>query len=262
MYISYINLDSRPDRNSHMIAELNRVGLNAERTRAMLPQEYVGNPDKVRVMWIRSVSHGAVGCHYSQVKVMEEGLKRKEHTMVLEDDLIICSDIKVRLEYIQLFLDTHEWDIFFLGGTFHVKPPWWHKKGHSPDLQMCTCKLERDAERTDDPRIMRTYGAFSTHAYIVNVHSIEKILNYFDENVYLSMGIDWLFIKMQPELKAFAFVPGCIKQYDNKSDIGSGMTVFSGFATLNGTLKNSRYWWQDRMDEFDPETFDWAETKI
>jgi hypothetical protein len=53
-------------------------------------------------------------------------------------------------------------------------------------------------------------------------------------------------------------VPGSVKQIDNLSDIGNGMTIFSGFSRLNGTEENSRYWYQENMNDFNPETFKWA----
>jgi hypothetical protein len=109
--------------------------------------------------------------------------------------------------------------------------------------------------------MLRTYGCFSTHAYIVNVNSIEKILNLLDQHIPTSIGIDYSFIKMQPSLKTYSFVPGCIKQMDNQSDIGNGITVYSGFSRLNGTEENSMYWWQPWMHDFDPKTFDWKEAK-
>jgi hypothetical protein len=71
-----------------------------------------------------------------------------------------------------------------------------------------------------------------------------------------SIGIDYSFIKLQPYLKTFAFVPGCVKQMDNQSDIGNGMTFFSGFSKLGP------YWYQDRMEQFDPVSYNWAEAKI
>lgn len=245
-YIRYINLAHRTDRNEHMKRELARVGLEAIRFPALKTSEHVWDEYKTNVMQKRT--SGAIGCHYSQVAVMEEALKQNKDAFVMEDDLIFCTDIKERLDYIQHFLNTHEWDVLFLGGTVSIDP-YWHKKGHSPDLQMCDCNLEVDAERTDDPKILRTYGAFSTHCYIVNKNSIEKILKYFDENVHLSMGIDWLLIKMQPQLKAFMFVPGCVKQMDNLSDIGNGITRFSGFKMLG------EHWFQDKMEDFNYDNF-------
>ena len=250
-YASYINLDSRPDRLEHIQNELNRVGISAVRTRGMLPEEYTGDRDKIGVMERRTP--GAIGCHFSQVKVMQDALAQNKDAIVFEDDLIFSGDICERLDYIGKFLDNNEWDVFFLGGTVHINPPAWHTKEHNADLKMCTCTLEKDCERTDDKHIFRVFGMFSTHAYIVNKNSIEKILKYFDDNVHLSMGIDWLFIKMQPELKAFAFLPGSVKQIDNRSDIGNGITEFSNFKFLGP------YWFTDKIEDFDIDNFNFAE---
>lgn len=252
-YASFVNLDHRKDRLKHMEKELSRIGIQAQRTRGLLPIECQIDSPKVQVM--RRRTPGAIGCHFSQVNVMKEALKQDKHAFVMEDDLIFCSDIQERLTHIENFLEGKEWDVFWLGGTFHVNPPYWHKAGHSHQLRDCECSLGKDAETTADPRIMRTYGAFSTFAYIVNKNSIQKILNQFDAHIHTSIGIDWLFIKLQPKLKTFAYVPGCVKQMDNMSDIGNGITKFSGFAMLGP------YWWQDRKEDFNPETFNWAECK-
>lgn len=257
MYASFINLDHRFDRLRHMKQQLQRAGIDAVRLRGMLPEEYTGDPAKVKVMYERT--KGAIGCHYSMIKIMEHAMSLDKHAFVMEDDLIFCSDFQKRLTYIDEWTKTHSFDIVWLGATFHVNPPYWHT-GKNPDLK--TANLGRDAELTDDPRMIRTYGAFSTYAYIVNVESIPNVLTLLDKYVHESMGIDWLFIKLQPQLKTFAFVPGCVKQMDNKSDIGKGFTIFSGFAKLNGTKEKSLYWWQDRMSDFDPLKFDWKEAKI
>lgn len=257
-HIRFINLDHRTDRLTHMTTELNRVGLQAERLRGMPWQEYSGPPRNIQGMITRRTP-GAIGCHYSQVKVMEQALDAKKHAFVMEDDLIFASDIHERLLYIESWMQNHEWDVFWLGSTFHVNPPYWHKSGHSSQLTQCHCKLGRDAERTDDPRIIRTYGAFSTYCYIVNVKSLQKVLDLLADHVHESIGIDWLFIRLQPQLKTFAFVPGSAFQIDNQSDIGNGMTMFSGFKQLNGTPENSAYVFQDKIIDFNPLTFNWHE---
>ena len=252
MYKAYVNLEYRKDRLSHMEQELSRVGLEMERMEGIRAVERDWDMDKYGVMVRRTI--GACGCHESQCNIMREGLKRNLDTWVNEDDLVFATDTIERLDYIEEFLNKQEsWDVVFCGGTVHVNPSWWHKEGHSSDLDMCECTLGRDAERTGDRRMLRTYGAFSTHSYFLNKNSIEKILKYFDENVHLSMGIDWLFIKMQPQLKAFMFVPGMVKQMDNQSDIGGGMTVFSGFSKLG------LHWWQDKIEQFNPDIYDWGE---
>ncbi len=126
-----------------------------------------------------------------------------------------------------------------------MNPPHWHTKA----------PLRRDAECTDDPRMMRTYGAFCTYAYIVNRDSIATVLDGLNHQLNKSMGIDWAMIQLQPHLYTYAFVPGCMTQYDGKSDIGKGMTVFSGFKKLGP------YWFANQMSEFDPTKFNWHEAK-
>lgn len=240
-YASFVNLDHRKDRLERIRPILSKAGIVASRTRGILPSEYHGPENKVAVM--RARTPGAIGCHYAQVSIMIEAEKRRQHAFVMEDDLIICSDFQRRMKMVDEFVATgREWDVIWLGGTFHVNPPYWHKD-----------TLGRDAEKTDDPHFMRMYGAFCTYAYIVNCESLSKIIRELEANVHRSMGIDWLFIQLQPKLFTYAFVPGCITQFDNKSDIGSGMTVFSNFKKLGP------YWYQDRLEDFNPTTFDWHE---
>jgi GR25 family glycosyltransferase involved in LPS biosynthesis len=268
-HAAFINLDHRKDRLIHMEKELKRAGLTERfditRLRGMLPAEYTGDRGKVVVMQARTP--GAIGCHYSQVKVMQTALLNKQHAFVMEDDLVFCDDFITRLEYMGRFLNTHAWDVMWLGGTFHINPPYWHT-GKNIDL-LYSNSIGRDAELTDDPRILRTYGAFSTYAYIVNKDSIAKILTMLDSVVHKSMGIDWAFIKLQPDIFTYAFVPGSVKQMDNPSDIGKpdshgrqAFTYFSGFSKLNHSVDKSRYWWAKRMEDFDPLKFDWKEAKI
>jgi len=259
IYSAYINMPHRFDRDIKMKAELNRIGLKAERINGMYPQEYTGNPEKVGAMQRRTP--GAIGCHFSQVKIMEKALSLNKSALVMEDDLVFCNDFMERMDYVDEWMKTHDWDVFWLGGTYHVNPARWHNSSHNQYLQRCQCHLNKDAEQTDDIRIMKTYGCWSTYAYIVNIKSLPKILQLLDENVHLSMGIDWLFILLQPQLNTFAFAPGCVKQYDNLSDIGinhlgtAQVTKFSAFANLGA------YWFQERMIDFNPETFNWAEAK-
>lgn len=254
-YIGFLNMDHRIDRQIHMNDQLKKVGIKANRHRGKPPEEFDLNDRKIQVMKRRTV--GAVGCHYGQVEIMKTALDNNQNAIVFEDDLIFCEDFKERLQIIEDWTEQNPWDVFWLGGTFH-SPAYWHTIGHNRELPQCHCTLGRDCVPTADPRIMRTYGAFCTYAYIVNIKSLEKVLNLLDENVALSMGIDWLFILLQPRLKCYAFVPGSVKQMDNQSDIGNGMTMFSGFKRLNGTEENSKYWFQNRMEDFDPNHYLWV----
>lgn len=259
-HIAFVNLDHRVDRLNHMGKELAQAGISASRVRGMLPQEYTGDESKVRKM--RNRTPGAIGCYLSQLRIMKDALAFNRHAWVMEDDLIFCSDFQERMKLIEAWMQTHEWDIFYLGSSVHVNPPWWHRHGHRErELEDCRCQLGRDAETTDDPRVLRCYGIFATFAYIVNKDSLSKVIDSLERIMPKSIGIDWSMIALGEELKQFCFVPGSVRQMDNQSDIGSGMTMWSGFLQLNGTKENSAYVYQDKMENFDPLTFNWAECK-
>lgn len=239
-YARYINLDHRKDRNEHMIKELARVGIEAVRHRAIPWKELDYNHPKYKTMMARTP--GAAGCYESQLQVMRTALAEGKHAMVLEDDLIIAIDIKERLKIIEDFKPF--WDLIWIGGTYHRDKPYWHGRPHNKLLSDCNCGMNEDYLDIGNPNFVRTLGAFSTHAYIANVVSIPRLLKMLEHQMSTSIGIDFSMIRMQPELMTFAFVPGCIKQMDNQSDIGTGMTYFSRFNKLGS------HWWADKMEDY------------
>ena len=257
-HCAYINLEHRTDRRELMEKELNRVGLQAERFEAIKTKDEEWNRYPYQRMFNRT--KGAIGCMLSQMAVMQKAYELCKSAFVLEDDLVIATDIIKRLDYIENFINTKEpdTDVFFMGGTVHC-PAWWHREGHEPQLQMCNCTLNRDMERIDDRHIVRVYGMFSTHAYIVPYGKIQKILGLLNEIMEWTIGIDYSLIYHQPNLKCFAFLPGSIKQYNAVSDIGNGTTYFENFSKLNGSIENSSYWWQDKIEDFNPDIFDWKD---
>ena len=230
------------------------INVNKIRVTGLKPDDVKVDRRKVEVM--RKRTPGAIGCHYSQVSVMEKALELKKNAFVMEDDLIFCEDFNARLAMITEWTKINDWDVFWLGAAFH-SPAHWHSQPHNIELPQCKCRKGKDVEPTGHPRFVRTWGAFNTFAYIVNVKSLEKILKLLDENVHLSMGIDWLFILLQPQLKCYSFVPGCIKQMDSQSDIGDGITKWSGFLSVNGTEENSMYVYQEKMEDFNPINYNW-----
>lgn len=244
IYAGYVNLDSRTDRLSHIQHELTKLSIPAFRQRGILPEEVlaVEPDDKTYVMLHRTP--GALGCWAGQVAIMQTALEQNKHALVFEDDVVLCDDINDRLNLIKNFCDNHDWDIIWLGGTYHVEPTWHKKEGEyhtHPDMQFCECDLNRDWESTDDINIVRTYGCWSTYAYIVNRKRIPIILERLNDNMYRSQGIDHCMIYLQAQLDTFAFNPGCVKQYDNQSNIGNGITQFSTFQSLG------KHWFADKL---------------
>lgn len=240
IHAAYANLDIRTDRNDKMIAELNRVGIQMERQRSFPWREIWDNADeetmnKIRYMHDIRKTPGAIGCWYSQMEIMKKALEQNKHAWVNEDDLVFCDDIQDRLKIIYKFLNQHEWDVFWFGGTYHIEPTW-HKsiegKHVHKNMEECKCNLNRDWEPTFNPQIVRTYGAFSTHSYLVNKDRIKHILELLNRDMHKSMGIDFAFIVQQPNLNCFAFNPGCVKQFDSMSNISNAFARQSGFANL------------------------------
>jgi hypothetical protein len=250
LYISYLNLDHRIDRLILIIQEFERVGLKAERTRGKLPKELDLDNPKFFTMKNRTV--GACGCWEGQCDIMRKAYELGKSAWVNEDDLILATDIQERLKYIEGFVNEKEpdFDVIWMGGTVHINPHFWHT-GINRDLP--GSNLGRDAEYVGDKKMFRSYGSFSTHSYIVNHKSIPKILQMLSNIQHEAMGIDWAFIKLAPQLRNFVFLPGSVIQRDNMSDIGNGMTRFSGFASLGS------HWFQDKVEDFNFDTYNWGE---
>lgn len=246
-YISFVNLAERTDRLQHITAQFARFGIVAERTAGMYPYQFDRNDPDLQVQWKRTP--GSIGCMMAQMKAIARARDTRQSAMIFEDDSELCSDFPQRMDYLQEFLNKQpNWDVAWLGGTVHLDPPYWHRPDN-PELP--TSKRIGDAERTEDPSIIKCYGAFCTYAYMVNINSILKVLDGLIRVMPESMGIDWSFIRLGEELDTFMMLPGMVKQIDNISDIGGGGTVVSAFS---GFSKLGAYWWQDKMEDWDPKT--------
>ncbi len=241
---TYVNLDHRVDRREHAEAQFQRHGMLVDRFPAHTPSDWHG--DEKAVARMRARTPGAIGCMVSQMGVIKAGaISGVEVIGVFEDDVVLCDDFPRRLEYI---LDNlpEDWDVFYLGATFHVPGVWCHHKDCST-----WGGVGKDAWPTDNPRIIRCPGAWGTYAYLVNGSRAAGVINALHDIMPDCDGIDHGFIRIGTKLNTYCLVPGCAKQYDNQSDIGTGITKFSGFASLGP------YWYAERMENFDPATLDW-----
>lgn len=248
----YVNLASRPDRRAHAEAEFAKHNLNVRRFEALKPEDWEGEEIAVARMMARTP--GAVGCWMSQTEIIRQGLRDGSELIgVFEDDICLCEDFPARLQYIAENL-TWDWDVFYLGATFHV-PGEWHKKPDCADWiensGVAVLQRGRDVYPTHRSHILRTPGIWSTYGYLVNGRNATKVLCALDQIMPDSDGIDHAFIRLGDRLNTYCFVPGCCWQYDGPSDIGDGITEFSGFKKLGA------YVWTDLMTDFDPTTFNW-----
>lgn len=234
-YISYINLRQREDRQEHMIRELKRVNIQADRFEAYTPDLF---PD-AKYDRMRNTTPGAIGCHMSQIAVMMLASAHGQHAMVMEDDLIFSDDFHKRVEIMEQFLQGKTWDIVWWGNTHHIEPTW-HNTGHRKDFP-CECDLNRDWEPTEHPNVTRAYGLWGTYCYTVNKNSIDKVLMMLDKLMPVTIGIDYSMMAMQPELITYSCNPGAVKQYNNRSNIGAGWTNFENFSKLGS------HWFSEKL---------------
>lgn len=239
----YINLAKRTDRRDHAKSQFAQQGIKANRFEAFSPSDWKSDPQKVRRIMERTP--GAVGCYMSQMAVIRS-CPRNSIIAVCEDDICFAPDMATRLSHAEQELPD-DWDVFYLGATFHVPGEWYKNKE-------CSSWSHKgvDAEPTDDKHIMRVYGMWGTYAYFVNGTSVEKVANMLDENCHNSYGIDHNFIQLGDRINAYCFVPGMAWQYDNESNIGKGITYFSGFKKQLGP-----YVWTDDIADFKPEEYNW-----
>lgn len=227
----YINLSHRTDREEHIQGQLSRAGITAQRFEALKKEDYNGPTEDVALMQSTPNTIGNWLSHTSVIGLAAPG----DIVGVLEDDAMICLDLLKRLDYIEKKMPSNLWDIFFLGATFHTDPGGkWHKE------------LGCDYALTSIKHIVRVFGAFSNQGYLVNGDSSKQILFGMKERMRHSRGSDHALIQLQPLLRCYAFVPGCVFQIDGPSDIAKGVTRFSNFRRSLGS-----YVWADRLEDFD-----------
>ena len=196
----------------------------------------------------RGLKKGNAGCYLTHLENLKTIQTLGKDAFIMEDDVAFCQDFHERMDLVQAFCNTHPWDVFWLGATFHPDHYWHTAKGHL-DLG-CKCILNRDWEYTDCIRVLRTYGCWDSYAFLVNASSTGKLVELMEKYAPEAYAIDHLFIHLQPEILSYTFVPGIAKQIDDLSDVGMGknMSKFSGFARLGP------HWFQEKMASFNPAT--------
>jgi GR25 family glycosyltransferase involved in LPS biosynthesis len=238
----FINLDHRTDRLAHIQKQCLKAGVTAQRFPALRYEDYAGPAANVANMMSTPKT---IGNWLSHTSLWSKGSRPDSIVGVLEDDALLCEDFQNRLAYLDAHM-TLDWDIFYLGATYHVNPPVWHAED-----------IGRDFELTGIKHIHRVYGAFSNQGYLINSAKVERLLELMHEVMPVSRGSDHAMIQLQPRLNCFSFTPGMVFQIDGQSDIGDGITRFSGFLESLGP-----HVWVNRLEDFDYDSYNWAEGKV
>ena len=96
----YINLESRPDRKSHVEEQLKILGLNYTRFNAI------------------KLQNGALGCSMSHLKCLELAKQQNlDHILIVEDDITFLNP-SLFVNQLNKFLNTHKtWDVVLVAGN-------------------------------------------------------------------------------------------------------------------------------------------------
>ena len=201
MYL--INLDSRPDRLSESVKELQKISISS--ISRMPGQVYTGAPNQN--------INGAIGCMLSHKLCLEEALRQNKNVFIFEDDVQFLphENLKEIIDQCCEELENTNFDVFYLGGN-----------------------LLRPAFQKSE-RLAKLNHAQSTVAYGVKYEFIEKLLSYFPTTTFTE-PIDVTYAnRVIPENNCYISVPMCAIQRKGYSDIELQEVDYSQYL-------EQRYW--------------------
>jgi len=200
--IVYINLDSRPDRKSHIEQQLNKIGfINYKRFKA-----------------IKTIN-GAVGCSMSHLKCLEDAREKGlSHLLICEDDTLFLKPELLK-QQLNSFLSRHKqqsWDVVLLAGN--NIPPY----------------------ITIDDTCVKVSHCQTTTCYLVNssyfselIENIKEGLNNLmrDQRNEFLYAIDKYWLHLQKTGRWFLITPLTVIQKDGYSDIRKRPVTYSKLMT-------------------------------
>lgn len=222
-----ISLKTRNDRRELINSHLPKFNLRYEFFDA------ITDNNEYNVNFPTKYKKGQIGCFLSHYKLLKTHNSDKI-LGILEDDVELCDDFLDRFKYIEDNFNL-DWDMFFLSSYYHLNE---HKDrwNHSGDFEL-----------TDIKYIHRVYGAFTTHAYLVNPKSINKILKLIDEHIADTYAIDHVYCaKIESMLNCYSFTPGMANQRISYSDVDGGNKDPNVFKSILG-----EHYYINNLKDFD-----------
>lgn len=191
----YINLEHREDRKTHVEAELNKIGVAAQRFNAI------------------KMKNGAIGCSMSHLKILEDAHKNHlEHVLIIEDDITFLKPDKFK-KHINKFFERqgNNWDVVLFAGN-NIPP---YKSIDNTCIQVSHCQ--------------------TTTGYLVNGHYIQTLaanvkagLTHLLNNPEnkRDFAIDRYWFHLQEKDRWFFIIPPTVIQREDYSDIEKRVTNY------------------------------------
>ncbi len=209
--ILWLNSNNRPDRFRNMKERFSKLGIEAERFPAIYGgavnwgDEYHSKFYKQDIE--QDLNNGELGCYLSHLAmyqmIKENGWGK---TLILEDD----ADLHIGFveEFEQFISKVPEYEMFYLG-------QWNYDKG--ADVGERTALKEKIYEY-GNRSIYSASKCWLTHAYIVDIDVIDKLLNN-TKNIYGSIDRVLADIQEKENLKVYAIYPNLVNQDFTKSSL-------------------------------------------
>ena len=203
-HIVYINLESRPDRNIHLLEEFKKIGVTP-------PQLERWNAVKTKV--------GAIGCSLSHIKCLELAKSRQwKQVFICEDDITFLNP-SLFMQSLQAFEQStyrQNVDVLIVCGN------------NCPPYVKCSefCIQVRNTQ--------------AATGYIVMNHYYDTLIQNFRDGVSLLMkdsenkqqyALDMYWKRLQSKDKWYMLTPVSTTQYANHSDIEYGYRDYTHLMT-------------------------------
>jgi glycosyl transferase family 25 len=195
----YINLDSRPDRKQHVEEQMNIIGIQAERFKAI------------------RLPNGAIGCSMSHLKLLETAKANNfSHILIVEDDIKFLNPELFKSQ-LNIFLSNHKgWDVVLLGGN-NIPP---YKKIDDTCVKITSCQ---------------TTTGYLVNGHYIDIlinnfrNGIKKLLE--SPHLHAMYAIDKFWFTLQRSHNWFLIIPLTVTQREDYSDIEKRKTDYTKVMT-------------------------------
>ena len=190
----YINLETRPDRKSHVEEQLRNIGVNGERFNAI------------------KLNNGAIGCSMSHLKCLETAKKNNwDHILIVEDD-ILFTNAELFKNKLNFFLKNHaNFDVVLIAGN-NIPP---YKQVDESCIKVHNCQTT-------------TGYLVKSHYYdtLINNYKegIQKLMR--EPDNHRSYAIDKYWFRLQEKDNWYLIIPLSVIQREDYSDIEKRATNY------------------------------------
>jgi len=191
----YINLDTRPDRKTHVEKQLETIGIKGERFNAI------------------KLKNGALGCSMSHLKCLERAKQNNwDHVVIVEDDILFTKPNLFKKQ-LSFFLKNHDnFDVILLAGN----------------------NASRNYIKVDHSCV-KVHNCQTTTEYLVKSHYYDTLIQNYKDGIQKLLkepenhklyAIDKYWFQLQEKDNWYLIMPLSVVQREDYSDIEKRTTNY------------------------------------